>query len=67
MRQDCAKFEGEISSHLTKWPLQVGADTDEVSGSSVKVVEEGVVEFQIAAQGREESEGSVSGKPCGSG
>ena len=65
--QDCAKFKGDISSHHTKWRLQVGAGTDEVNGSSIKVVEERFVEFQIEAQGKEESEGSVSGRPCGGG
>lgn len=67
VRQDCAKFKGDISSHRAKWRLQVGADTNEVNGSSIKVGEEKVVEFQIAGQGKEECKGSVSGRPCGSG
>ena len=67
VRRDCAKFKGEIFSHHTKWRLQVGADTDEGNGSSNKVVEERIVEFQIAAQGKEEIQGSVSGRPWGSG
>ena len=34
VRQDSAKFKGQIPSHHTRWRLQIGADTDEVNGSN---------------------------------
>jgi len=61
------QVQGEVSSHHTKWRLQVGANTNEVNGSSVKVEEERVLEFQIEAQGKGGFKGSVSGRPWGSG
>ena len=50
VRQDCTRLKGEISSHYTKWRLQVGAGTDKVNGSNIEVLEERV----LAAQGKEE-------------